>query len=195
MNNNKINLQIPEGKIRLSNIYMGNKIIKLKHTKRDQIESYPYYDITLNKELFAKQEDNTYQSLSDFSNFQMLHQPKENKQQLAQSFQKLELFTPLEEGEYYATHLQPLWKFIYMDSSEEEIKHFMKVYNKKLMQQASKELRVEHSIITDWWYTGLDYQQEEDTIEIVSTKEENLLSVLGTLKGPVKCYQKTILKK
>ena len=63
------------------------------------------------------------------------------------------------------------------------------------MQQASKELRVEHSIITDWWYTGLDYQQEEDTVEIVSTKEENLLSVLGNLKGPVKCYQKTILKK
>lgn len=200
MNHNKIHLK----DIDFQNLYLGNKIIKLKYRRKEgefsinpgrDIE-YPYYDITLNKEVFSKQGRDIYQSLSDFSNFQDLHRPKSNPSNLHQDFKEVKPFIPMIEGKYYATHLQPLWKFLSTSSSEEEIKQFMQAYNKKLIQQAIKEATLEHTYITEWWYTGGDYYfPEEDVVEIISVKEDNLLSALSSLKGPVKKYEKNLLGK
>lgn len=185
MNINRINLREEN----LENLYLGNKIVKLQYNS--EIESYPYYDITIVKELFKKKDENTYLACTDFSNFQSFEKSQINIPWTEQQFKALELFSPLETNTYYATHLVPLWRFIPINNYNiDEVQQFMQKYNNKIMKQTIKTFNEEQVNIKDWWYVGNYYDlSDEDIIEIASIKEDKILEALSVTKGPVK-FQK-----
>lgn len=185
MNINRINLREEN----LENLYLGNKMVKLQYN--GEIESYSYYDITIVKELFKKQDENNYLACTDFSNFQSFEKSQPNIPWTEQQFKALKLFSPLEQRTYYAAHLIPLWRFIPINNyTIEEVQQFMQEYNNKLMKKAIKTFEEEQLNIKDWWYISDYYHlSEEDIVEIVSIKEDKIEAGFSALKGPVK-FQK-----
>jgi len=171
-------------------IYIGNKVIQKERKGKK------YYDISLIKELFVLIKDNPFDngqifSISDFSNFQTLHIPSINNggnnskvinnNSLVIPYQNLKLFSPLKPNTFYVAHLSPLSKELIKKNSEKEIKSFIEKYNEKNLPRIMRKIQKENLAIKDWWYSGGEFMNDEDIIEIVSTYEENLLATLGAV--------------
>lgn len=183
-------------------LFLGNKIVKCSRNNK------AYFDVSVDKEIFAKDGSGEIFSVTDVSNFQNLHKPAIyvdsnnnplNSDSLIVPYSNLCLFKPMDERRYYVVHLQPLWVYGRFDDDSLKIMDFLKRYNEK--NTPIIEDRIVHDRLqqTDFWYTGGEYMKEEDYVSIVSTYEENLSKTLGAVYdggvSPSKCIRKSFGKR
>ena len=183
-------------------LFLGNKIVKCSR------ENKSYFDISIDKEIFAKLENGDLFSVTDVSNFQNLHKPAIyvdgnnnplNSESMVIPYSNLCLFTPMDERKYYVVHLQPLCLYGQFNDDSKRIMDFLRRYNEKNTPLIEERIVRDHLQQTDFWYVGGEYMKEEDYVSLVSTCEENLVKTLGAVyDGGVrssKCIKKPFGKR
>ena len=177
-------------------IYIGNKIVKAKH--RGEI----FWDISLIKEVFYKDEGKI-ESLTDFSNFHHLWNGVDLEKkdfskpnEIVVPYKEFHLETEIirledriERAKNYTVFLKSIAMYLGENAKPIDVLTFVNNWNKKLLPLVIKEIERQGLQIIDWWYTE-EFMKDEHSIEVVSTRDENLLDTLAVVSGNIYDYEK-----